>query len=93
MAKTKELKVERLPDYQVQLSKGVIKFDLSVVDDKFTINATPLSQIHALSDLLEYSELLEQVIDNVIQLAPSTTECAECGLPQEDECHCGPCYC
>lgn len=93
MAKTKELKAERLPDYQVQLSKGVIKFDLSVVDDKFTINATPLNQIHALSDLLEYSELLEQVIDNVIQLAPPTTECAECGLPQEDECHCGPCYC
>jgi len=93
MAKTKELKAERLPDYQVQLSKGVIKFELSVVDDKFTINATPLNQIHALSDLLEYSELLEQVIDNVIQLAPPTTECAECGLPQEDECHCGPCYC
>lgn len=93
MAKTKEVKAERLPDYQVQLSKGIIKFDLSVTDDNFKIEATPLNQIRTLSDLLEYSELLEQVIDNVIQLAPAETECVECGLPQEDEHHCGPCYC
>lgn len=93
MAKTKELKAERLPDYQVQLSKGLIKFDLSVVDDKFTINATPLSQVSTLDSLLEYQELLDQVIDNVIQLTPPPTECAECGLPQEDICHHGPCYC
>ena len=85
--------VEAVPEFSISLSKKGMSISVSKVDDKLTVNSTPLSEAKNILDLVVYRDLLNSVIDEYFEhtvtdmLADTLKECVN---PEEDLT---PCYC
>lgn len=83
MAKKEVLTEEVTPDYLVLLTKGSNSVNIKVTDNVYKVDFT--TKIKSLNDLLEFQQLLDTAIDNILSNIDEEEVCYEC---RECSCEC-----